>query len=71
MKINKLIKSLAFGAGLGVAFFSFASSDLLSPYEECILDCHKKSRICLAGGGPAATCSRHLQLCKWGCGTPQ
>jgi hypothetical protein len=69
MKFNKLMKTLAFGAGLGVAFFSFASD--FSPYEECILDCHKKSRICLAGGGPAATCSRHLQLCKWGCGTPQ
>ncbi|HCU67277.1 MAG TPA: hypothetical protein DF774_16125 [Rheinheimera sp.] len=70
MKISRLIKSLAFGAGLAVAFFSFASDDL-SPYEQCILDCHQKSRICLAGGGPSTTCSSHLQLCKWGCGTPQ
>lgn len=67
MKINKLMRYLAFGAGLGVAFVSYASA----PYDECIFTCIQSKRICLASGESLANCNRYLQLCRWGCGTPQ
>ena len=67
MAIKNLLLPITFGIGVSISFAALA----FSPYEKCVIDCHKSYHICKQGGGSEATCSSLRQRCIWGCGTPQ
>lgn len=70
MKVKNIKSALLLGLGLSVAL-SVNAQVLTSPWEECLISCMQKKRICLNAGVDASECQRIMNLCRSGCGTPQ